>query len=170
MVSLLAEQLRKRAQTAAPITAAGLGHKKPVEATILFENGRIAAYKDKENIFHVGCNGLTELASLDAQTFTPYFDSLFSEALISYDRNLHTKEENTKLDKLINSFLKDVAPFLLRSAGVSKCLEWLIRRFRIHLFNVDDLIRLILPAHETMLWTKVSSVIDFSYALLTQFR
>ena len=165
MVSLLASQLQKRAQSSTALAAAsatGLASKR--EASILFADPKVAADKDREAIFHIGCNGLMELVQWNPSTFSPYAQSLFSEALKNYDPALHTKEENAQLDALICDFLGDCSPYLIRCTnGVLKCLEWLIRRFQIHNRNVEALIRLILPVHQFTIWTKVCAVIDFRY-------
>lgn len=163
-MSLLAAQLQKRARSSTTVATAGafnVSDKRRIEPSILFSDPKSAADKDKEAIFHIGCNGLAELMALEPERFRPYFDTLFGDASLAYDRALHTSEANAALDKSIERFLEDVAPFLLRCNGVLKCLEWLLRRFKIQLFNTDALIRLILPVHETTVWTKISAVIDF---------
>lgn len=54
-----------------------------------------------------------------------------------------------------------VSPFLLLKPA-SKALEWLIRRYQIQDFSVDAVMSCILPYHETNIFIKFMSMIDFS--------
>jgi hypothetical protein len=47
---------------------------------------------------------------------------------------------------------------MLKPSG--KALEWLIRRFRIHEYNVDAIIRAIIPYHETALFVTMVSILE----------
>jgi len=70
-----------------------------------------------------------------------------------------TKEENEKLDASINAFLSQLSPyFLLKPSG--KVLEYLIRRFRIQDFNVESILKCILPYHETKSFVKMISILN----------
>lgn len=88
------------------------------------------------------------------ERFTPFLDSLFSESSVGMERDLQTKEMNEKLDKSIHSFLMLLSNyFLLRPAH--KAFEYLLRRYRIHKYNVSSIMSCILPYHETNLFGRV---------------
>lgn len=126
------------------------------KASFLF-SAREAADQDLETIYSIAYNGIMELVILD-EKFSPFEKTLFSEKMKSVDRILQTKEENDKLDASINAFLCQLAPyFLLKPSG--KVLEYLIRRFRIQDFNVESIIKCILPYHETKSFVKMVSIL-----------
>ena len=64
------------------------------------------------------------------------------------DRDQQTPETNAKLDASISSFCDLLAPYFLLPATF-KALEYLIRRFRVHEFNVPALMHAALPYHAT---------------------
>lgn len=73
------------------------------------------------------------------------------------DRLMLPKEENDAIDKAVKEFLHLASPFLL-SKGASKCLEWLVRRFRIHEFSVEDVLAAFLPYHDTQQFARMLSI------------
>lgn len=146
MSTSLAEQLKRLAQ---PQTSQIVDTK--FRASILFDPKEAAA-KDRETIFDIGRSGLHEIASLNP-TFLQFEQTLFSRAARDFVRNVENSEANRDLNKVIRKFLFHLSPhFLLQPAH--KCLEWLIRRFQIHEYNVDEFIMLILPYHETRMFVK----------------
>ncbi|KAI8390372.1 hypothetical protein BD560DRAFT_362243 [Blakeslea trispora] len=125
-------------------------------ASFLF-SAREAADQDLETIYSIAYNGIMELVILD-EKFSVFEKTLFSESMKSVDRVLQSKEENEKLDASINSFLSQLSPyFLLKPSG--KVLEYLIRRFRIQDFNIESIIKCILPYHETKSFVKMVSIL-----------
>ncbi|KAG0355784.1 HEAT repeat-containing protein 1 [Gamsiella multidivaricata] len=128
-------------------------------ASFLFDSKQAADY-DIDTIYSIGVNGIAELKQLDPK-FSAFEKTLFSESMKNVDRVLQTKEDNVKLDESITLFLRQLSPyFLLKPAG--KALEWLIRRFRIHEFNVDAILHAILPYHETALFVTMVSLLQIS--------
>ena len=122
------------------------------KASLLFE-AKEAADIDNETIFSIGINGLEELKVIEPG-FSTFDNSLFGDTSKSLERTLQSKEVNEKLDKHISKFLQYLSPyFLLKPAH--KVLEWLIRRFQIHVYNVDSLLSCILPYHETNIFARV---------------
>ncbi|KAG7254717.1 hypothetical protein CRUP_004232, partial [Coryphaenoides rupestris] len=102
------------------------------------------------------CTGLDELLGIEP-VFAEFQDTLFSQASVTLERSVQSKEINAKLDEGISLFLARVSPyFLLKPA--QKCLEWLIHRFHIQLYNVDSLLACALPYHETKTFTRRSGV------------
>ncbi|KAI9486718.1 MAG: hypothetical protein EXX96DRAFT_646489 [Benjaminiella poitrasii] len=125
-------------------------------ASFLF-SAREAADQDLDTIYSIAYNGIMELVIID-EKFSAFEKTLFSEKMKSVDRILQTKEENEKLDASINAFLCQLAPyFLLKPSG--KVLEYLIRRFRIQDFNVESILKCILPYHETKSFVKMVSIL-----------
>ncbi|KAI9005428.1 hypothetical protein CLU79DRAFT_841105 [Phycomyces nitens] len=126
------------------------------KASYLF-TAREAADQDLDTIYSIAYNGIMELTILDSK-FAAYENTIFSEAMKSVDRVLQTAEENEKLNASIKSFLQNLSPyFLLKPAG--KVLEYLIRRFRINEFNIEDILAFIFPYHETKAFVKMVSIL-----------
>lgn len=152
MATSLAEQLRR---LATPQTGQIVDSKK--RASILFDV-RDAANKDREIIYDIGLSGLHELAVLNP-AFTQFEQTLFDRSARDLVRSVESSEVNAKLNKQIKRFLIHLSPhFLLQPAH--KCLEWLIRRFQINEFNVDDLMMLILPYHETRIFVRCIQILN----------
>ena len=116
-------------------------------------SGKEAADIAIETIYELGTNGLEELISID-ETFREFQDSLFHEGCKDFERTVQHKGALEAMDAKIASFLCRLSPyFLLRAAH--KCLEWLIRAFRINSFNVDAVMECILPYHQTKLFVRM---------------
>ncbi|XP_043551503.1 HEAT repeat-containing protein 1 isoform X2 [Chiloscyllium plagiosum] len=122
-----------------------------VTVSLLFDC-KEAATVDRDTFFAIGCTGLEELIGIDP-AFEEFQSTLFSQASKGLERSVQTKEVNAKLNENILIFLTRLSPyFMLKPA--QKCLEWLIQRFHIHLYNQDSLIGCILPYHETNVFVR----------------
>lgn len=141
MASSLQSQLQQIATGKTAKTA--LSHKG--RASFLYEAKEAALY-DSASILQVGQEGLAELAKLDAR-FADYATTIFSDASLHYDRAVKSGKENEQLNKDISSFLILLSPYFLVQPA-SSVLEWLIRRYRIHDFNVEAVLRCIWPYFE----------------------
>ena len=84
---------------------------------------------------HSHLPGFNELTRLDGR-FEQFSKSLFSRAASEENRELLDKEANKKLDQQIESYLRLLSGFYLNPAA-TKTLEYLIRRYKIHVHNVD---------------------------------
>ena len=145
----LAKQLQKLAIPGQPSLRQVVSKKKP---SLLFD-AKEAADIDIDTIFSLGVNGLEELITID-QTFAEFESSLFQESCKDFERTVQMKEILEDVDEKISSFLRKLSPyFLLKPA--QKCLEWLIRVFRINSFNVDAIMECILPYYQTNLFARV---------------
>ncbi|MBZ3881669.1 HEAT repeat-containing protein 1 [Sciurus carolinensis] len=121
-------------------------------ASLLFDP-KEAATIDRDTAFAIGCTGLEELLGIDP-AFEQFEAPLFSQLAKTLERSVQTKAVNKQLDENISLFLIHLSPyFLLKPA--QKCLEWLIHRFHIHLYNQDSLIGCVLPYHETRIFVRV---------------
>ncbi|KAH9893998.1 hypothetical protein C8Q73DRAFT_694035 [Cubamyces lactineus] len=155
MVSSLAEQLARSASLNANL----LNEKarRQVQSESYLFSAQEARQHDIESLHALGYNGFLQLKMLQPAV-APFEHQLFSDAAKSLDRTLQPAEQNAKLDTIISEFLPLLGPFLL-DAPTGKVLEWLVRRFRIHEFNVGPLVSLFLPYHETPHFVKMVSII-----------
>ncbi|KAJ3254475.1 HEAT repeat-containing protein 1 [Chytriomyces hyalinus] len=167
-MSALAAQL---ANLSASSSGAKNQHKHYVPS-LVFASWKEATDLDIDAFFAIGCNGLAGLVAVDA-AFSEFSDSLYSEGFKNTDRMLLSKDENKALDLLISRFLVLVSPHFLQPSAL-KALEWLVRRFKIHEFNVDNLLRSALPFHDTWQFTRVLGTLKFTgkgkWAWLQAFR
>ncbi|NXM69175.1 HEAT1 protein, partial [Serilophus lunatus] len=149
----LAEQLKR---LALPQNDPSLLDRSEV-ASLLFTCKEAAAI-DRDTFFAIGCTGLEELMGIDP-SFEEFQSSLFSSTAKGLERSVQTKAVNQELNKNISLFLIHLSPyFMLKPA--QKCLEWLIHRFHIHLYNQDNLIGCVLPYHETNLFVRVIQLLN----------
>ncbi|CAL8302708.1 unnamed protein product [Lota lota] len=151
----LAHQLKR---LALPQNDPNLFTRKEV-ASLLFDP-KYAATMDRNTFYALGCTGLEELLGIEP-AFAEFQDTLFNQASVTLERSVQSKEINEKLDEGISLFLARVSPyFLLKPA--QKCLEWLIHRFHIQLYNVDSLLACTLPYHETNIFSRVVQLLKIS--------
>ncbi|XP_036133561.1 HEAT repeat-containing protein 1 isoform X1 [Molossus molossus] len=128
-------------------------------ASLLFDP-KEAATIDRDTAFAIGCTGLEELLGIDP-SFEQFEAPLFSQLAKTLERSVQTKAVNKQLDESISLFLIHLSPyFLLKPA--QKCLEWLIHRFHIHLYNQDSLIACVLPYHETRIFVRVIQLLKIN--------
>ncbi|KAA0725519.1 HEAT repeat-containing protein 1 [Triplophysa tibetana] len=120
--------------------------------SVLFEP-KDAASMDRSTFHALGCTGLEEMTGID-RAFSEFQETLFSQASLTLERSVQSKEVNKKLDKTISLFLTRLSPYFLLKPAL-KCIEWLVHRFHIHLYNQDSLIACVLPYHETKVFVRV---------------
>ncbi|KAF9221723.1 hypothetical protein BS17DRAFT_710411 [Gyrodon lividus] len=138
--------------------------------------GRDADVHDLDSIHALATSAFSQLCTLspafsslnvkaghDGMPLAVDFEhNLFSDAAKGMDRTLHTREVNVNLDRNINALLALLGPWLM-DVPTSKVLEWLVRRFRqvsqINEFNVDALLALFLPYHESPHFVKMLSIL-----------
>jgi U3 small nucleolar RNA-associated protein 10 len=102
---------------------------------------------------HSHLPGFHELTRLDGR-FEQFSKSLFSRAASEENRELLDREANKKLDQQIESYLRMLSGFYLNPAA-TKTLEYLIRRYKIHVHNVDAAVTCALPYHSTPEFVKL---------------
>ncbi|XP_063774132.1 HEAT repeat-containing protein 1 [Pseudophryne corroboree] len=128
-------------------------------ASLLFDP-KEAANIDRDTFFALGCTGLEELMGIDS-SFQIFEETLFNPTSKTMERSVQSKAMNNQLDENISLFLTHLSPyFMLKPA--QKCLEWLIHRFHIHLYNQDCLIGCVLPYHETKVFVRVIQLLKIS--------
>ncbi|KAK9306181.1 hypothetical protein QLX08_003072 [Tetragonisca angustula] len=154
MATSLAEQLKKLRTPQTKIL-----HQDKKRASLLFDP-REAANLDKETVLSIGQNGLQELIKL-SDVFLEFEQTLFAQSSLSLERAIQDIKVNKKLDGEIERFLIFLSPYFLLN-NAHKALEWLIYRFRIHEFNRDQFLLLILPYHETRMFVRALQLLDLS--------
>uniref|UniRef100_A0A8D0CS34 HEAT repeat-containing protein 1 n=1 Tax=Sander lucioperca TaxID=283035 RepID=A0A8D0CS34_SANLU len=121
-------------------------------ASLLFDP-KDAASMDRSTFYALGCTGLEELLGIEP-AFLEFQDTLFSRASLTLERSVQSKEVNEKLDAGVSLFLARLCPyFLLKPAH--KCIEWLLHRFHIQLYNSESLLACALPYHDTNVFVRV---------------
>uniref|UniRef100_A0A3P9C595 HEAT repeat-containing protein 1 n=1 Tax=Maylandia zebra TaxID=106582 RepID=A0A3P9C595_9CICH len=151
----LAHQLKR---LALPQSDANLLTRSEV-ASLLFDP-KEAASMDRSTFYALGCTGLEELLGIEP-AFLEFQSTLFSPASTTLERSIQSKEVNKKLDAGISLFLTRLCPyFLLKPAH--KCIEWLVHRFHIQLYNADSLLACALPYHDTNVFVRVLQLLKIS--------
>ncbi|KAF9526013.1 hypothetical protein CPB83DRAFT_877003 [Crepidotus variabilis] len=154
-MSSLATQLAQNASLNANILV-DRSRRKPT-VSYLF-TGKSADEHDLETIYAVAINSLLSLASIEPK-LEKYEETLFSEQAKETDRTLLRKDVCEELDKQIVSFLWALGPYLLEPP-TGKILEWLVRRFRIQEFNLEGVLALFLPYHESPHFAKMVTLLN----------
>jgi hypothetical protein len=118
-----------------------------------------AANMDSEAVYCLAMNGLEQLKSIDRHTFESFEATLFNATSITFERAIQTKQVNQKLNDEIRRFLVHLSPyFMLRPAH--KCLEWLVYRYQIHNYNMNELFMCVLPYHETNYFVRALQMLN----------
>ncbi|CAH0478375.1 unnamed protein product [Peronospora belbahrii] len=143
MTSALAKQLQQ-------LREAGAGSKRRT-STFLYDE-REAAEFDDETIYNLAWNGLLELKQRDARFEALEMDEaigkLFTRERLHFYRTQTRKQDEKELDQALETILDALsASFLLHPAH--KVLEFLVRRYEIHHYNVDSIMAMIIPYHES---------------------
>ncbi len=121
---------------------------------------KVAANLDSESIYCLAMNGLEQLKSIDSETFESFELTLFNSSSISFERAIQTKQVNEKLNLEIRRFLIHLSPyFMLKSAH--KVFEWLVYRYQIYQYNLNEMFMCVLPYHETTYFVRALQLINF---------
>lgn len=129
------------------------------KASLVFD-AREAADLDRQAILTVGLGGLAKLEERCLGIRERYEQALFSESSATVFRENLTAQENAELDFVVENFLFEVAPHFLEPATAS-CLEWLIRQYSVHEYNIVAIFQAFAPYHETVAFLKLVSLCRF---------
>ncbi|WVQ66419.1 uncharacterized protein L199_004599 [Kwoniella botswanensis] len=153
-MSSLAAQL----QNIASLDAARLTSKygQPSSKSYLFPP-KVASTHDLDSIFALAQSGFEELLSLDPD-MEEFEEELFSEKSKRTDRMMLSQEENDVLDILLGRCLRRLGKWIGIMAG-GKCIEWLVRRFRVHEMNAEILLQVFLPYHESPNFPRILAIL-----------
>ncbi|RLN31618.1 hypothetical protein BBJ28_00005538, partial [Nothophytophthora sp. Chile5] len=153
MVTSLAAQLQQ-------LREAGAGSKQKTD-TFLYDP-REAARIDDETLYNLAWNGLLELKQLDARFEELDADAgvakLFSRQRIHFHRSQITKQEEPELNAAIHKVLDALSAYFLLGA-THKVLEFLVRRYEIHRYNVDGVMAAIVSFHESSWFVRMVRIL-----------
>ncbi|KAH9678617.1 hypothetical protein KPL71_025786 [Citrus sinensis] len=127
--------------------------KRPFTRPSILFNPKEAADIDIDTILNIALSGLEVLTSVDGR-FRDYKNDLFSHKSKDLDRELMGIEENNKINATISSYLRLLSGHLQLPASL-KTLEYLIRRYKIHVYNTEELISCALPYHDTHAFVRI---------------
>ncbi|KAL0547236.1 hypothetical protein IC582_017165 [Cucumis melo] len=127
--------------------------KRPFTRPSILFDPKEAADIDVDTIFSIALQGLEVLISLD-ERFGNYKNHLFSYKSREQDRELMSDEENKRINATISSYLRLISGHFLQPSSL-KTLEYLIRRYKIHVHNVEDLVLCALPFHDTHAFVRI---------------
>ncbi|GER49927.1 ARM repeat superfamily protein [Striga asiatica] len=134
------------------------GRRRPLTRPSVLFDAKAAADIDLDTIHGIALSGLEGLINSEVR-FSNYKNDLFSHQSKELDRELVGQDENKRIDVSISSYLRLLSGYLEFSSAL-KTLEYLIRRYKVHVYNAEDLILCSLPYHDTHVFVKIVQLID----------
>ncbi|KAJ8537126.1 hypothetical protein K7X08_035527 [Anisodus acutangulus] len=132
--------------------------KRPFTRPSILFDPKEAADIELDTILNIALSGLEVLISIE-ERFKKYKNDLFSYGSRELDRDLMVIEENNRISASIYSYLQLLSGYFELPAAL-KTLEYLIRRYKIHIYNIEELILCALPYHDTHVFVRVVQLID----------
>ncbi|CAM8986177.1 unnamed protein product [Rhodiola kirilowii] len=133
--------------------------KRPFSRPSILFDSKQAADIDLDTILTIAYSGLDALVAVN-EKFENYKTDLFSHISKELDRESMTAEQNKKIDASITNYLRLLSGHLHLPAAL-KTLEYLIRRYKIHVYNYEQLILCALPYHDTHTFVRIVQLINF---------
>ncbi|XP_020576310.1 uncharacterized protein At3g06530 isoform X2 [Phalaenopsis equestris] len=133
--------------------------RRPITRPSVLFDPKEAADIDLRSIIPLAQSGLDALIKVDDR-FSSYKSTLFSHVTLEIEREKMTPKEEEKLNKSICSYLQLLAGQLLLPSAL-RTLEYLIRRYQVHVFNAEELVLCALPYHDTHAFVRIIQLIDF---------
>ncbi|BEI90452.1 uncharacterized protein CcaverHIS019_0305220 [Cutaneotrichosporon cavernicola] len=155
MPSALASQLANIASLDADRLTSRTGA--PSSKSYLFPIA-VAAEQDLDAVHALGLSGFEELLQLDPG-MEAFEDELFSDTARRIDRMILSAEENAALDVTLERCLRRLGRWIGIMAG-GKCVEWLVRRFRVHEMNSEALLQTFLPYHDSQNFARMLAILS----------
>ncbi|EEY58133.1 uncharacterized protein PITG_00748 [Phytophthora infestans T30-4] len=153
MASALASQLQR-------LREAGAGSKRRTD-TFLYDQ-REAARLDDETVYNLAWNGLLELKQLDARFEELDADAqvakLFSRQRIHFHRAQNLKQDEPELNAALDKVLDALSAYFLLGAA-HKVIEFLVRRYEVHRYNVDAVMAMIVAYHESSWFVRMVRIL-----------
>ncbi|XP_074584883.1 uncharacterized protein At3g06530 [Curcuma longa] len=128
-----------------------------VRPSVLFDH-RTASDIDLRTILPIALSGLDVLIESDGR-FNRYKDTLFSQTSLELDREKMVPAEEAKVNKSICWYLQLLSGYLQLHPAL-KTLEYLIRRYLVHVYNIDELILCALPFHDTVTFVRIVQLLE----------
>ncbi|KAF8044357.1 hypothetical protein BT93_A2372 [Corymbia citriodora subsp. variegata] len=132
--------------------------KRPFTRPSILFDPKEAADIDIDTIHSIALSGLEVLVNTD-QRFRNYKNDLFSHKSKELDRELMNPEENERINVSVASFLRPLSGYLQLASSL-KTLEYLIRRYKIHVYNMEELILCALPYHDTHAFVQIVQLLN----------
>ncbi|XP_058207523.1 uncharacterized protein At3g06530 isoform X3 [Rhododendron vialii] len=132
--------------------------KRPFTRPSILFNPKEAADLDLDTLLSIAISGLEVLVSAD-ERFRNYKNDLFSHKSRELDRELMGIEENNQINIAISSYLRLLSGYFQLPSAL-KTLEYLIRRFKVHVYNTEELILCALPYHDTHVFVRIVQLLD----------
>ncbi|XP_015973198.1 uncharacterized protein At3g06530 [Arachis duranensis] len=132
--------------------------KRPFTRPSILFDPKEAADIDIDTIFNIALQGLEVLIGND-EKFGHYKNDLFSYRSKELDRELMSVEQNNQLNVTIASYLKLLSGYFLIPSAL-KTLEYLVRRHKVHVYNVEELVLCALPYHDTHAFVRIVQILD----------
>ncbi|KAI8564501.1 hypothetical protein RHMOL_Rhmol03G0186500 [Rhododendron molle] len=132
--------------------------KRPFTRPSILFNPKEAADLDLDTLLSIAISGLEVLVSAD-ERFRNYKNDLFSHRSRELDRELMGIEENNQINIAISSYLRLLSGYFQLPSAL-KTLEYLIRRFKVHVYNTEELILCALPYHDTHVFVRIVQLLD----------
>lgn len=132
--------------------------KRPFTRPSILFDAKEAADIDLDTLFNLALSGLEVLLSQD-ERFGNYKDHLFTHKSKELDRELMGIEENNQINSSISSYLRLLSGYFQLPSSL-RTLEYLIRRYKIHVYNAEELILCALPYHDTHVFVRIVQILD----------
>ncbi|KAI6696158.1 hypothetical protein NL676_016277, partial [Syzygium grande] len=132
--------------------------KRPFTRPSVLFDPKEASDIDIDTIHDIALSGLEVLVNTD-QRFRNYKNDLFSHKSKELDRELMNPEENERINASIASFLRLLSGYLQLVSSL-RTLEYLIRRYKIHVYNMEELILCALPYHDTHAFVRIVQLLN----------
>ncbi|KIW30832.1 uncharacterized protein PV07_02526 [Cladophialophora immunda] len=155
MTSTFAAQLRTIA--AKSTSELDLRARRDAHAESLIFDRSVAVKQDWETIYQVCVEGFQELCLLDAR-LREFEQNLYSAQSKTQDREQLSKTQNEALGLVLDRCLTLLGSKLMLRPGL-KAVEWLVRRFRVHVYNTDALLATFLPYHEAPVFRVILNIV-----------
>lgn len=133
--------------------------KRPITRPSILFDPKAAADVDIDTILSIALSGFEVLLNID-ERFRNHKNDLFSHKSRELDRELMNIEENNRINASISSYLHLLSGHL-QSPSALKTLEYLVRRYKIHIYNIEELVLCALPYHDTHTFVRIVQLIDF---------
>ncbi|XP_078440573.1 ARM repeat superfamily protein [Wolffia australiana] len=132
--------------------------RKPLTRPSVLFDAREASDIDLRSILPIALSGLDVLVGHDAR-FESYRNTLFSHTSLDLDREKMQPQDEQNVNKSVSLYLRLLSGYLHHPAAL-KTLEYLIRRYRVHVFNSEELILCALPHHDTHAFVRVVQLLE----------
>ncbi|OQR98818.1 hypothetical protein ACHHYP_07843 [Achlya hypogyna] len=155
MSSSLASQLQ-----ALKVQTTGASSQKNV-ASFLHEP-KVAAKIDGRTTYELAKTAMDQLCSMDGALDTFQTTLLHpNKAQAQFNRALLTKEETEALDTELGLLLDALSPYFLLPP-THQVLEFLVRKYEVHVWNVDALIACMICYHESPVFARMITICDLA--------